>query len=161
MWRRGDRIEARRLSIITKNVNALKESFGAPRQRSGAENQTIPVTKRFRVVSLETDYLVCNEWNGIEQGGVEILVAMPYLLRRSPFDGLSRNQIAYSYLSDSTRTASGAAGEETQVITPSYVSDDEIVALKNVSGGVGVIGPDDPLEWIDINVDARAWAEQV
>jgi hypothetical protein len=160
-WRPGERVEARRLSAITKRVNALSDSFGSPRQITGTAAATIPEVRRFRVVSVETDYLYCNTWDGVDQGDAPVKVALPYLLRRTPFDGKTRNGITYTYTGDVTRLADDGSNTETQVMVPSYVAGDEVYAIRNVTGTSGVRDENNvPMDWLDINVDARAWAEQ-
>ncbi|MDP1711946.1 MAG: hypothetical protein Q8K86_05765 [Candidatus Nanopelagicaceae bacterium] len=79
-------------------------------------------------------------------------VLKPYMLRRTPFDGLTRDGIYYTYLTDNERTAENAGSEtEDQVIVPSYVAGDEILAVWGIVDGY-------PL--VDLNVDARAWAKK-
>ena len=85
------------------------------------------------------------------------------------FDGVEDHAQVFgadgvTFVHDSTiqRTAS-ATGEddETQVIVPAYVIGDIIVAMQNIVGGNGVKDRDGKaLRWMDLNVDARAWAKQ-
>lgn len=160
-WRRGEKIEASRLSAVTKRINSLSDSFGSPKQVAGGTASVVPEIRRFRVVSVETDYLYCNTWDGVTQGDVAVKVVLPYLLRRTPFDGYTRNGITYTYTSDTEREADDGSDTETQVIVPSYVVDDEIYAVRNVTGTSGVRDSDNvPVDWLDLNVDGRAWAKQ-
>ena len=94
-----------------------------------------------------------------------VFIAKPYLLRRTPFDGLTRNDITYAYDSDTQRVATDADDDtETQQVVPSYVAGDVVFAVRDFSGGTGAwTAPTnaDPVEvvWQDLNVDGRAWAK--
>lgn len=130
-------------------------------------NTTIPLGKEFKVVSVEEDYLICHTWDGRVEGLVDVKVALPPLLRRTPFDGQSRDGFSYVYASgDNTRRTSTNDTDSTteeQVITPSYVAGDVIVAMKRIEGTTGVFeGANDtlPLEWVDMNVDGRCFMEE-
>lgn len=98
------------------------------------------------------DSMIC--WDANSQN---ITVAKPYLLRRTPFDGLTRSGISYAYSSDIARTATLDATTESQVIVPSFVTGDLLFVADEISGGTGVDG----VSLIDLNVDGRAWAQVV
>jgi hypothetical protein len=124
--------------------------------------------RRFKIETIAGDYLVCLAWDGTTTSTLTIgetefeervSIARPPLLRTSL---LEHNDVTFVYTDDTTRTAS-ATGEtdETQVIVPAYVVDDEIYAMRDPTGGTGVIDDGDgSVEWIDLNLDARAWAKQ-
>lgn len=120
-------------------------------QYSGSAEST---SKQFRVKSVYADLLVCRTWDGADEGGEDVLVAKPYLLRRSPFDGQTRDGISYAYTSHFERTATLDEETEDQVIVPSYVEDDLIYGISNIEGGTNVTNA----EFLDINADGRAWA---
>jgi hypothetical protein len=62
---------------------------------------------------------------------------------------------------DVTRTADDGATTETQVIVPAYVVDDVIYAMRGIEGGTNVIDDqNESVEWIDLNLDGRAWAKE-
>jgi hypothetical protein len=86
-------------------------------------------------------------------------VAMPFLLRKAPFDGLTVNGVSYvysaTYSTDRTRTATAGAVTEDQIVTPSYYAGEEIVIAKLAAQFyVGKAA----FEWIDLNVSGRTWA---
>jgi len=113
------------------------------------------------IVSVEDDHLVCHSWDGETAGNTDILVAKPYLLRRTPFDGGERDGVSYDYTSSIQRTATKDATTETQVIVPTYVADDVIYAARFTDGGTDVVDDDyQRVSMIDMNVDGRAWAKQ-
>jgi len=117
-------------------------------------------TQMFKVVSVEVDYIVCHAWDGETEGQEAVLVALPYLLRMTPFDGQTRDGITYDYDSEITRTATKDADTEDQVIVPSYIAGDVIFAATGIIGGTDATGPNsEVLDRQDLNVDGRAWAK--
>ncbi|GAG50176.1 unnamed protein product, partial [marine sediment metagenome] len=125
-------------------------------------NPLTAIVQRFRVKSQSNDYLTCRTWNPLvdsgEEGSVNIKVAKPYLLRRTPFDGESitygEQTIDYSYTSSHERHADDGVDDEDQIIVPAYFVDDEILAVRNMAGGSGI----DEIIWEDINNAGRFWA---
>lgn len=97
---------------------------------------------RVKYGSDQGDYIVCRTWDGSVEGDTDVPVAKPYLCRRSPFDGQTRDGISYEYSSHVRRTASVGEGEEeeieVQVLTPLYVAGDEILAVRGISRGTTV-----------------------
>jgi hypothetical protein len=111
--------------------------------------------KFFKFKSHGVDYLVCKEWDPVEEieGTDDIWIAKPPLLRRTPFDGHTRGSISYIYTNDFTRTASmSGETDSTELIVPYYLVDDIIVAVKK-EGETGVVDCD----WEDNNDDGRCW----
>lgn len=110
----------------------------------------------FRVKSwLDDDHLVCRTWDGDAEGDTDILVAKPWDLRRTPFDGLTVNGIAYTYDTAIRREANDGETTEWQVITPDYYEDAEIYAAK---GRTTVVIDETRLS--RLSLDTRAWAEE-
>ena len=62
-------------------------------------------SSQMKLVSVQEDHLVCRSWDGEVQGEDDVLVAKSWLLRRTPFDGKSRNGIDYTYHTNVTRTS--------------------------------------------------------
>ncbi len=114
---------------------------------------------RFRIKFIEGDFLQCVTWNGVEEGTERINVARPVLLRKIT---ASHNSVTFVYTDNVTRTASASGqDDETQVIVPAYVVDDEIIAIKGITRGTGAIASGNKqIVWQDLNIDARAWAKQ-
>jgi len=168
-WRRGDPITATKLNQPVDAIRQLRGAVAPPRQvfDDVAAALASPVYQ-YKVVSTHGDYLIAEAHTGVptaETDSPRTRIAVPYLLRRTPFDGLSRNAISYTYTSDTERTATDADDDtESQQITPDYVAGDIIYAVRAPQGGTGVTitnaaGDTVALEWLDLNADGRAWAQ--
>jgi hypothetical protein len=158
-WNRGDRFSASHLDEVRKAVEQILKSTGISSQFIG-EKAPI-VLRQFKVVSEDGDFLICNAFNADITSDESIFVAKPYLLRRTPFDGLSRNGIAYIYSTDALRTADDGSDTEVQVIVPSYVAGDVIYAFLGVLAILDVENDDgNTMRFLDANLDGRAWAKQ-
>lgn len=120
--------------------------------------------RQFKVVSVDGDYLIGHRWDGVVESGDNVQIAKPYLLRRTPFDTLTRDGITYTYDSDTARTATNTAEEtESQVIVPKYVVGDIIYATHHIDGGTDAYYTEAEasiqLTWLEDNRDGRAWAK--
>lgn len=156
---RGSRIRA---SFLNDFVDAANEGQGirAPRDLGGDGLSTITI-RRAEIVTIGVGYLLCRDPD-IGQGEdarTRFYVAMPSLFRATSHDGVS-----YAYTDGNTRTASKSGEtDETHLITPRYVEGDMIMAASPVnfgSGLTGIVATGVPVEWIDLNLDGRAWAVQ-
>lgn len=109
------------------------------------------------VVRDESDSIICTTADLPEEGNPEasdeIEVAKPWILRRAPFDELSRDGRSYVYNGLSDRDATIGDVTEREIIWPRYLRGDTVYVTK--------IPPlfDGTVIWLDLNVDARAWAE--
>ena len=92
-------------------------------------------------------------------GTQNILVALPWLLRRTPFDGQTWHGISYSYTDNQTRQATDSSIPITltEHITPSYQPGDIIHCARLVQGGTGVIDQSLGVGVLDLTV-GRVWA---
>lgn len=121
--------------------------------------------QQFKVKSLDqADSITCRTWDGTTEGNVDIQVAMPFLLQKTPFDNNSRFDIDFSYSTFQKRLATLEAGDEQdQVILPIYLEDDVIFARRNILGGINTQDEltGKQLIWMDQNYDGRYWAEDV
>jgi len=130
---------------------------------------------RCRVKSVQNDHLVCRFWDGVAEGAVDILVAKPFHLRRSSYDGKSiaytdlgaADTLSFAYSNGYTRvvTRSSDSTSETEVIVPSYMGSgsgfggEEITARTAPAGGTGVTVSGAKLAWYDAG-SARSWDKQ-
>jgi hypothetical protein len=166
----GEFSSASKLNVLATGVQRLSGGVAPPRVLPPNSAAARGQSQQMRVYQVRGDYLLC--WT--DDGGTTsipvwtnqplVLVAKPWLLRRSPFDTLTRAGITYTYDDDSTRVAADEDDhEEDQVVVPSYAEGDVIYATAAVAGGVMVRrvasepASDVVAEWLDLNVDGRAW----
>jgi hypothetical protein len=128
---------------------AMLTLTGRDKPRPRQKGLTIEAMTLF---SNATDFIVCTT-----TGGARVDVAKPYLLRRTPFDGQSRNGIAYTYGGLDERTAARQNIIEDQLIVPRYVIGDQIVVLRGLDTGARVAPI---ITSLDLNVDGRQWARK-
>lgn len=162
----GQAVTAGKWNDHVSAINTLRKGVHPPQQVFPERKPGIPQIALFQVVSVGTDYLVCNPFDGASgEAGTDVVnVALPYLLRRTPFHGSTREGIAYSYTSATARTATLGSDTESQVIVPSYAAGDLIFAVRGVLRGTGAVLTDGnnattALDWVDMNFDGRAWAK--
>lgn len=114
-------------------------------------------------IGTNRDYLECEDEEGRTQ-----YVAKPYLLRQTPFDGETINDVLYTYTTANERVASDESTpvadqepDETQVITPSYYID-EIILVVNRDTGVEIDNSGERNDGKGIGFEevgyGRAWA---
>lgn len=155
-------ISARQLNALVDGVNRALVGVNRPTQpkptgKAGGGSPVIVLT----LISHQDDYLECQDGNSNT-----VYVAKPYMLRRTPFDGVAGGGVAYEYSSsfaaNQQRIATSVANPsevETQYITPTYTAGEEIYAVK-VQGVTGVQLPTSPptdLVYIEVN-QGRAFA---
>ena len=163
-WRRGDPLTAKHLDEAPDAIRRIMGGVRRPRQVFAEPRSDTQQIRQMEVVGVEGDYLICVAKNGSSAAAYDAArytVAKPYLLRRTPFDGYTRNAISYTYTSATARTAVDADEDtETQEVVPAYVAGDVIYATRDVVGGTGVTSRDGTttVTWLDLNVDGRAWA---
>lgn len=155
---RGSRSAGELLSLTTNGIRRARN--WQPQTAAKVE------VKWFRVKSVQRDYLICNEWtwsadNTGSASATDTNVALPYRLRRSPFDAKVYGAIRYTYISNIERQAvpeSSPTGlPESQIIIPEFVLNaDLIAAAKMTATGVWVDSVE--LQWSDLNIDGRYWA---
>lgn len=127
----------------------------------------IPKIQAFKIAQILDDVLECQTWDGETLGEDLIYVAKPWLLRRTPFDGETRDDISYVYSSNTERTATIVDTGETeeQVIVPRWKvidsGDDVIFATRGHVGGL-LLDEEDygDVIWLDENRDGRFWAKK-
>lgn len=150
-WKRGDPLEAKHLDQPRKAIEVLLQGVQGI---VGTKGVGSTIVARFKIATISGDYLACYRIDGT--GAVStatINIARPKLLRNSM---TSRGSATYSYSGTDEREATVGGDTEDQVVVPAYLADDEIYAVRAPRGGTGV--SDAPL-WLDMNVDARAWAK--
>jgi hypothetical protein len=153
-FKSGQALSARSLNRLVSGIVRARPAILSPQQiavpQAGAVLQV-------NVVEQGGDWLKVLTWNGADEGTDLIYVAKPYLLRRSRATWYG---ITYTYTTDSERTATKGVDTETQVIVPAYVADDVLYIVRPYGGTDTVDDDDQPIVWLDLNVDGRAWAKE-
>lgn len=127
-------------------------------QKTGA-SRTKELRRRVcRFVSQDGDTITVTLPGGTSPSG-DVVVAKPYLIRRTPFDGSGRGNFTYVYSSDFERTSTSTidASTEDQIVVPSYEVGDEI-HIRRVNGGDLIGDGLSDILWIDCN-ESRCWAK--
>jgi len=175
-----NKINIKKMDLIKKGQKLFAKTLNEPRKvlnslgGAAPPSQVLPgpskafQMKMFKVIELDTDIIKCFTWNGIEKGEDEIKVALPFLLRKTPFDDATRTDppradISYVYSDFHIRIATNADGDdEDQILVASYETDDIIYAIKGIFGNTSVYHDDPsnetPVIWLDANIDGRFWA---
>lgn len=153
------------LTELRREIAALWRRVGKIPVRRSAGGPGSSGSQRFRVKSVLDDHLECVRYdaNADSEGPDTVLVAKPYELRRSPFDGTGAvdypdgQSISYTYQDLRTRDADDGTVVQTEKMTPNYWIDSQILASKP-DGGTGVKVDGSFLVWEDENRGGRHWA---
>ena len=158
-WVAGEELDHRKLNQVVKAVAALTKGCRSPKQIVPRGSDAPLQMQQFKIVTIDGDWLVCNPFNGLAADTASsIVVAKPPELRSSR---TSWNGQTFTYSGSQQREATDGSEDETQLVTPLYVVGDILFAISNIIGGTGVtLGDGTPVDWIDQNLAARAWAEE-
>lgn len=156
----NDPVTAQGQMDVIRSIRELSSGVRPPTSLDGPG--TFAGVTAFFVVSVDSDFLVCriqSDEGTQDNDGDTVFVVKPYLLRNSI---TSRNGITFTYSATDTRQADDGATTEDQVVVPSYVAGDIIYAVPVDNGlasvtAVAADGSTTP-EYLDLNVDGRAWA---
>ncbi len=162
----------RRRTVVDSNVNAVHDSIGQHTRTSVTRAGGQPLIQ-LRLKAVKKDHLECVTWDGGVEGIDILLVAKPYLLRETTFDGKIRNGIKYTYdPNDSQRRVATRVADSTErneEVHPRYVSaleptddpnDDLIYANLSVEGGTDVTFEDAPIELLDTGGNRHFHADE-
>jgi len=153
-----------RAEHFTQPARILRDLLPSPVPATKDQRGVVSV-RPFKIVQLNTtngDFLYGQlvDYAGDHPQAFDVAIARPYLLRQTPFDGLTRDGITYTYTSKILRTADDGNDSITEQIIPKYVNDDIIYGIRAVGSGVDVRDDsEEVLYWLDLNVDGRAWAK--
>lgn len=116
----------------------------------------------FRLKSVQPDYLICRTWDGDEEGTEDIFVAKNYKLRNS-IEEETIDSVTYNYTYTSVvhrvSTPEGGGASEQQYVVPRWLVNDLIWAIPaHTLVEAGAEGQEQPVVWLDLNLDGRAWA---
>jgi hypothetical protein len=112
---------------------------------------------RYRIKSIQNNYVTCRTWDGTTEGTTDVLIAKPRKLRHvyGNYPGLT----SLTTVDAQTGTATNGTITETWIVTPAYVVDDDLWAVTVAATGV-TDGSGNAIVNLDVNDDARAWAVQ-
>jgi len=160
LWQPGDPITAARLNQLVDNVNALQQGVRPAQQLFPQKKVVSGRVLQLKVVSVQGDYLSCYSYDGTTTGTTLILVAKPYLLRKSLASRDSKTYSAYS-TDGQERTATKTPDTENQIIVQKWIANDIIYAIQNIYGGTGIFDAEgNSIPLLDLNVDGRMWAKK-
>ena len=107
---------------------------------------------QLKLVSVQDDAITCHSFDDGIEGVTPIVIAKPYKLRRTPFDGFTVAGVSYVYNSAIEREATDVTPLTIlEEIVPRYTVGDVIYAM-HVAGNAGI-------SLIDANLDARYWSK--
>jgi len=109
--------------------------------------------KRYVLKLVGADVILASEIFNGAVSSQQVVIAKPYDLRRTPFDGLTVGGYTYAYTSNTARTRTDADGlVAEQTIQEPYTIDSEIIwAVEAESTGL------DTTNLLDINANAKHW----
>lgn len=161
----GDPILARDWDDIIRRVGEIEKRFGG----AGASTQfeaSVAVVM-FSYLDTDGDVIIANSVDAQVDPAVIHVSSLYYIAKpeRHRPSILTRGGHTYVYTTDFERTDTLGGNAETQVLTPDYVAGDFLYAMR-VSNMTGVFYDPlggaalAPVEWIQVNVDGRAWAQK-
>jgi hypothetical protein len=153
------------------DIRPVESSHGTQlfiRPQAGGASTPAASIQQYRITAIFDDYLEARTWDGTTQGSTAIKIAKPWRLRKTGWHGVTITYnfngtlfpIRYTYLATAGyRTAlhTGTNATENQAIIPVYSVNDILYATEP-TGGTLVTVAAVALTWLDLNVDARAWA---
>ena len=164
-WKEGENVSAMHLDAQRDALERLNN--GNVLNQVGLDPQPFRPVFQAQITELPTSpdfvivrqYLVYPDATPVVGPG-NIGCALPWLLRRTPFDGQTYKGTTYAYVDNQTRNATNPADPGVvyvERITPSYAVGDILHCARLVEGGVGVGDITLMLHVLDISV-GRVWA---
>lgn len=166
VWRKMNQLidYMREISLVSgRNIKLTRTMNGT--LALGEASVSVPPAEagkieQFKLRVVSNDTLLCVRWDGTTEGE-EVFVYKPWKLRRTTWEGQTvvittertpaTISVTYTAVSSTKRTAtSPEIGTENQYVIPRYAANDIIYAMRC---------DDFDGNYIDLNVDGRAWAE--
>jgi hypothetical protein len=130
-------------------------------KRSGGDAGSSIGTERFRLKSVQANYLTCRPWDGATELAIDVLIAKPYQLREALPSPRTEAGTAYTLtyttgIDSNNRKRIKTAGSlaETQLVAPVWVVNDEIYSIESDTGVVD--GSGKPITRLMV-CEARQW----
>lgn len=153
-WRGQEPLDHRKLNQPVDAINDMNRGVGVPRQvmatvggAAPAEAKPLPSPVLVAMeAGLTDDHLVCRAVGSDPELYTPILVAKPWLLRKTPWDGQTRGQVRYEYdredstkriaydINDSPDTPEADRNKRTELISPRYLIGDELIVSPSMTG---------------------------
>ena len=167
-WRRGEPLFKAGMNRTHDIIRGLQQGVDQPVQvavvpRGGTTEQVAGATRTFSLVNVRDDWLVCREVaadGSLAPTDELTIVAKPYRLQRTPFDGQTEGGVTYAYepgWNGTVRTATRDSESEQQRVTEDYFPGNLIYA--ETVTYTGVVFNNEPLLLIETKSE-RAWAEE-
>ncbi len=176
-WSAGEPLDHDKLNEPVDAINQLLQGVQPPVQvvpqvPPGDTGRVQFAWASVNAVSLDLLFCYLLEEDTLSDPGSEgsqsestIKVAKPRLLRGST--NLSHNGVTFTgYIGDGQERTANKTANETQVVVPAYVNGDVILIAKVQSSLLNEGTAEEPAtatilaNWLDLNVDARAWARK-
>lgn len=160
-WNRREPITAAKLNQPVDALNRMGATLPRSEQVFGPGGApTAGQDRSFRFVSVHRFVAANDVMKVLDKDNNDVFIALPWLLRRTPFHAEIRGAFRYAYFSSNDRRTSTRVADildiETQAITPSYRTGDIIRAHTAVAPFVQYEGEDLQLE----AVQDRHWAKE-
>ncbi len=180
-WRPGlVTLDHRQMNQPLDLLDDMTRGVGVPRQVMPSVTGTPAVSVQLGTVlvamdaGLTDDHLVCRAIDSDPLAYIPVLVAKPWLLRKTPWDGETRGEVRYAYdLEDSTKrtaydvndppdTPEAERNKRNELISQQYLIGDELTVMP-ADTGIEIPGVDDeglpitiPVNLID-TTSGRDW----
>lgn len=155
----NERATADDLNRLARGIRAPLRGVNAPRQALGLlSGGKVDVIQCIITANTNGNYITVQKWDGSNLGE-ELLVSKPYLIQQATLDGTTDlNGVSYTFTGIDALTAldMGSLVSEDWIVTLPYVIGSLIYAIGNIVGGIDNA---ENVDYIDLNIDARAWAK--
>jgi hypothetical protein len=117
------------------------------------------------ITEIHYDYLTISYEIDGQDEAESILVAKPHMLRKSPFDGQTVNDVTYTYSEDdeNERIATEDSVDTTEYLRPAYYVGEEITFARIEENITIADDGDEEIEvrYVDANLAGRAWSSDI
>ena len=148
--------DASRVRRIGRVVNQVEQDPRFPVSPPARPTVTGANSIQCVIKAILDDALECSFTFDTETDEDTFYIAKPWLLRKTPFDGKTRNGFTYTYSGSQSRESNNGSTTENQELIPGYVINDIIYAI---STPTDVKIEEEFVTWVDLNVDGRMWAK--
>ena len=134
LFSEGEILSAEKLNRLVQPFNDAQVPVTSSREEAAPTLQVEPYlfTGFGTDTNTDWDWLLATKLHpdGVNFDTRNTRIALPFLLRRSPFDGGTRAGISYTYTDNVTRDADDGGGAVQEIIVPSFEVGDIIFAVR-------------------------------